>query len=105
MAFGVATVVTTKGKQIFTQRVQTTAPSAGSVTPPALGSAAPKNHGMGVGATTAARTAVAADVALSVEVEARVAGTETVTTNVYQSVGTITNTSGGSEAVDEAGLF
>lgn len=103
MPFAVGTVVTTNGKKIFCQRVQTTAPGAGSVTPPALGANPPKNCAMGVGATTAARTAAAADVSLSKEVEARVAGTETVTNNVYQSVGTIT--AGASYAVDEAGLF
>ena len=103
--FGTATVVTTKGKQIFTARVQTTAPGAGSVTPPAIGANPPKNLAIGVGATTATRTAVAGDTSLSQEMEARVAGAETVTTNVYQVVGTITNTSAGVEANDEAGLF
>jgi hypothetical protein len=105
MAFGTATHVTTNGAKIIAQRTQTTPPGAGGVTPPALGSAAPKQVAMGVGATTAARTAATTDTSLSKEVEARVAGAETVTNNVYQVVGTQTNTSGGVESVDEAGLF
>jgi hypothetical protein len=63
---------------------------------------------MGVGATGAARTAVAADTALSSAVETRTSGTESVVTttqtgDTYQSVGIITATT--TRAVDEAGLF
>lgn len=105
MAFGTGTHVTTNGAKIIAQRIQTTAPGAGSVTPPALGSAAPKQVAMGIGATTAARTAATGDTSLSKEVEARVTGSESVANNVYQVVGTQTNTSAGVEAVDEAGLF
>ena len=99
MAFGVATVVTNKGKAIFADRVRT---SPGTYT------TSPKFCGMGTGATGAARTAVAADTALSTEVETRATGTEsTVTTtntgDTYQVVGTQTATAG--RAIDEAGLF
>ncbi len=99
MAFGVATVVTNKGKAIFADRVRT---SPGTYT------TSPKYVAMGKGATGAARTAAAADTALTTEVETRVAGTEsTVTTtqtgDTYQVVGTQNAT--GTESVDEAGLF
>lgn len=99
MAFGVATVVTNVGKAMFADRMRTT---------PATYSASPKFIGMGVGATGAARTAVAADTALSTAVETRTSGTEsTVTTtntnDTYQVSGTITATA--SRAVDEGGLF
>lgn len=99
MPFGVATVITNKGKAMFADRVRTT---------PATYTAPPKFVGIGTGATGAARTAVAADTALSTEVETRVSGTEsivttTVTGDTYQVVGTVSIT--GTRAVDEAGLF
>ena len=99
MAFGVATVVTNKGKAIFADRVRTT---------PGTYTNAPKYCAMGTGATGAARTAAAADTALSTEVETRVAGTESAVTttqtgDTYQVVGTQSATA--SRSVDEAGLF
>jgi hypothetical protein len=99
MAFGTATVVTNKGKAIFADRVRTT---------PGTYTNAPKFCAMGVGATGAARTAVAADTALSTEVETRTSGTESAVTttqtgDTYQVVGTITATA--SRSVDEAGLL
>lgn len=98
-AFGVATVVTSKGKAIIADRIRTT---------PGKFSTSPKFMAMGTGATGAARTAVAADTALTTEVETRTTGTEsTVTTSVtedtYQVSGTITATA--TRKVDEAGLF
>jgi hypothetical protein len=99
MAFGTATVVTNKGKAILADRVRTT---------PGTYTASPKYCAMGTGATAAARTAVAADTALSTEVETRAAGTESVVTttqtgDTYQSQGTVSATA--TRAVDEAGLF
>lgn len=99
MPFGVASVVTNKGKAMFADRIRTT---------PATYTAPPKFVGMGVGATGATRTAVAADTALSTEVETRTSGTESVVTtsvtgDTYQVVGTITATA--SRSVDEMGLF
>jgi hypothetical protein len=99
MPFGTATVVTNLGKAIFADRVRTT---------PATYTASPKYVAMGVGATGASRTAVAADTALSTEVETRTSGTESVATvtqtgDAYQVVGTITATA--TRVVDEAGLF
>lgn len=99
MAFGVATVLTNKGKALFADRART---SPGTYT------ASPKFIGIGTGATGAARTAAAGDTALSTEVETRSSGTEsTVTTtqtgDTYQSQGTISIT--GTRAVDESGLF
>lgn len=98
-AFGVATVLTNKGKGLFADRARTS---------PATYTASPKFIGIGTGATGAARTAVAADTALTTEVETRASGTEsTVTTtqtgDTYQSQGTISIT--GTRAVDESGLF
>jgi hypothetical protein len=95
MAFGTATVLTSAGKAITTNRIK----GAGTE---------PSYVGVGVGATTAARTAVVGDTALSTAVESRVAGTSTqqtttVTNDTYQVVGTVTATA--SRAVDEAGLF
>jgi hypothetical protein len=95
MAFGTATVLTSAGKAITTNRLK----GAGTE---------PLYVGVGTGATTAARTAVVADTALSTAVESRVAGTSTqqtttVTSDTYQVVGTVTATA--SRAVDEAGLF
>lgn len=99
MAFGVATVVTNKGKAMFADRLRTS---------PGTYSASPKFCGMGTGATGAARTAVAADTALTTEVETRTSGTEstvttTVTNDTYQVTGTQTATT--TRAIDEAGLF
>jgi len=98
MAFGTATVVTNVGKGIAAKRHIGSTPAQ----------AEPNYIGMGTGATGAARTAVAADTALSTPVESRVAGTSsTVTTtqtnDTYQTVGTITATA--SRSVDEAGTF
>jgi hypothetical protein len=97
MAFGVATVLTSSGKRTTADRMQTT-PTRNPL----------KFIGMGTGATGAARTAVAADTALSTEVETRATGTEstvttTVTGDTYQTVGTITMTA--TRAVDEVGTF
>lgn len=99
MAFGVATVITNKGKAMFADRVRTT---------PATYTTSPKFIGVGTGATGAARTAVAADTALTTEVETRASGTESVVTtsvtgDTYQSAGTISVT--GTRAFDEGGLF
>lgn len=99
MPFGTATVLTNKGKALFADRARTT---------PGTYSASPKYIGIGTGATGAARTAAAADTALSTEVETRASGTEsTVTTSqtgdTYQSVGTVSITA--TRAVDESGLF
>lgn len=95
MAFGTATVLTNAGKAITTNRIK------GVGTEPSY-------VGVGVGATTAARTAVITDTALSTAVESRVAGTSTqqtttTTNDTYQVVGTVTATA--ARAVDEAGLF
>ena len=98
MAFGTATVITSVGKGIVAQRLIGATPSQ----------AEPKYIGIGTGATGAARTAVAADTALSTPAESRVAGTgtnvtTTSTNDTAQWVGTITATA--ARAVDEAGLF
>lgn len=98
MAFGTATVVTNVGKGIAAKRHIGTTPAQ----------AEPNYIGIGVGATGAARTAAAADTALSTPVESRVAGTSsTVTTSqtndTYQTVGTITASA--PRAVDEAATF
>lgn len=97
MPFGAATVSTNSLKRTLADRLQTT-PTRNP----------PKFIGIGTGATTAARTAAAADTALSTEVETRATGTEsTVTTtntgDTYQLVGTVTATS--ARAVDEAASF
>jgi hypothetical protein len=99
VAFGVATVVTNIGKAMFADRWRTT---------PGVYTTSPKFIGMGTGATAAARTAVAADVALSTPVESRTSGTEslvttTVTNDTYQVSGTITATA--ARNVDEGGCF
>jgi hypothetical protein len=98
-AFGVATVVTNKGKAMFADRLRT---SPGKYT------TSPKFLALGVGAHAAERTAVAADTALSNEKETRTSGTEsTITTtqteDTYQVTGTQTATA--ERAVDECGLF
>lgn len=95
MAFGVATVVTNKGKAMLADRLRA---SPGTYTNP------PKYCAMGTGATGAGRTAVAADTALTTEVETRTSGTESVVTtsvtgDTYQVTGTITATA--TRAVDE----
>lgn len=97
MPFGVATVSTNSNKRTLADRMLTT-PTRNPM----------KFVGIGTGATTAARTAAAADTALSTEVETRATGTEsTVTTtntgDTYQVVGTVTAT--GTRAVDEAATF
>lgn len=99
MAFGVACVNTNKGKAMSADRLRT---SPGTYT------TSPKYIGAGTGATGAARTAVAADTALTTEVDSRVAGTEsTVTTSqtgdTYQTAGTWTPST--SRAIDEMGTF
>lgn len=98
MPFGTATVVTNSGKAVAAKRHVGATPAQ----------AEPKFIAIGTGATTAARTAAAADTALSTEVETRATGTaSTVTTtntnDTYQTVGTITASA--SRAVDEAGTF
>jgi hypothetical protein len=97
MPFGTATVLTNSGKRTTADRMQTT-PTRNPL----------KFVAMGVGATGAARTAAAADTALSTEVETRTSGTEsTVTTGVtgdtYQTRGTISATA--TRVVDEAATF
>ena len=102
MAFGVATVLTNIGKALFADRARTS---------PGTYSTSPKWIGVGTGATGAARTAVAADTALTTEQttgSTRAVGTEsTVTTtqtgDTYQTIGTVSVT--GTWAIDEAGLF
>jgi hypothetical protein len=99
MAFGVATVLTLKGKAMFADRLRT---SPGKYT------TSPKFLAIGTGATGAAREAKSSDTALSTEVETRTSGTEsTVTTtnaeDTYQVSATVTATA--ERKVDEAGLF
>jgi len=99
MAFGVATVLTNKGKAMLADRQRS---SPGTYSTP------PKWIGVGTGATGAARTAVAADTALTTETDTRAVGTEsTVTTSqtndTYQTQGTISV--GGTRAYDEGGTF
>jgi hypothetical protein len=98
-AFGVATVVTAKGKAMFADRIRTT---------PGTYSTSPKFLALGTGATGAARTAEKGNTALTTEAETRTSGTEsTVTTtetnDTYQVTGTQTATA--ERKVDEAGLF
>ena len=98
MAFGTNTCVTNGGKAIAAKRHIGSTPSQ----------AEPLYVGIGVGATGAARTAAAADTALSSAVESRVSGTSsnvtvTSTNDTYQVVGTVTATA--TRAVDEAGTF
>lgn len=99
MAFGVAQVLTNKERAIVADRIRNT---------PATYTHAPNYIAIGVGATGAARTALAADTALSTEVETRTLGAESVATtsltgDTYVVTGTTTMTSG--RAVDEGGLF
>ena len=99
MAFGVATVLTNGGKAITAKRLIGATPSQTE----------PKYLALGVGATGADRTALAANTVLSSELaEGRATCTaSTVTTSqtddTYQAVGTVT--ASGSRAVDEGGLF
>jgi hypothetical protein len=90
-----ATVVTTSGKVTAASRMQTTP-----------GRTPPKFVGMGTGG--GARTAAAADTALTTEAETRATGTESIVTvtaanDAYQVQGTITATAG--RTVNEAGTF
>lgn len=100
MPFGTGTVVTNAGKAIVAGRM------IGGASPSQV---EPKFQGIGTGATLAARTAAAADTALSTEVETRASTnngtrtTTTVTNDTYQVVQTTTATA--TRAVDEAGLF
>ena len=99
MAFAVATVLTNKGKAGFAERARTT---------PVTYTTAPKWIAVGTGATGAARTAVAADTALTTEVETRAVGTESVVTttqtgDTYQTLGTVSITN--TRAIDESGMF
>ena len=99
MAFAVATVLTNKGKAGFAEQVRTT---------PATYTTPPKWIAVGTGATGAARTAVAADTALTTEVETRAVGAESMVTttqtgDTYQSLGTVSITD--TRAIDESGLF
>jgi len=97
-------VITTVGKTILSARIQHTTPSGAANSPPTLGSEAPgRGIAMGTGATAAAADAAVGDTALIQEVESRATGAETVTTNVYQSVGTQTAT--GARTIDEGGMF
>lgn len=95
MAFGTATILTNAGKSITANRIK----GAG---------AEPSFIAVGSGATGAARTAVAADTALSTQYSTRIVGTSSVVTttttdDTYQVVGNVT--AAGPVAVDEAGLF
>lgn len=97
-------VITTVGKTILSARVQHTTPSGSSNTPPTLGSEAPgRGLGMGTGATAAGADAAVGNTSLVQEVETRATGAETITTNVYQSVGTQTATA--ARTIDETGMF
>ncbi len=99
-AFGVATVLTLKGKAMFADRLRT---SPGTYT------TSPKFLALGVGAHEGAgREAKNSDTALTNEKETRTSGTEsTITTtntnDTYQVTGTQTATA--ERAVDEAALF
>lgn len=98
MPFGSGTVITSVGKAILARRMLGATPAQ----------AEPNFVAIGVGATTAARTAVVGDTALSTQVESRVAGaSSTILTSVandtYQTVATIPITA--ARAIDEAGLF
>lgn len=98
MPFGTATVITNVGKGVAAKRMFGATPSQ----------LEPKFIALGTGATTAARTAVIGDTALSTEVETRATGTgstvtTTVTNDTFQEVGTVTASA--ARAVDEAGLF
>jgi hypothetical protein len=99
VAFGTATVLTNVGKGIVAKRLIGATPA--QITP--------NFQAIGTGATGAARTAVAADTALSTEVETRVntnaftTVTTTQTNDTAQCIQTTTCTA--DRSVDEAGLF
>jgi hypothetical protein len=93
-AFGVATVVTNKGKEIWAERLMES---------PATYTHSPHWMAMGVGATGAARTAEKTNTALTTEKMTRTVGTESVSTNKYKVTGSIAATE--ELKVDEAGLF
>lgn len=96
-------VITTLGKRVFSARIQHTTPSPATGSPPILGSEAPgRGVHMGTGATAAAADAAVGDLALVQETETRAVGAETITTNVYQTVGT--NTATAARVVDECGI-
>jgi hypothetical protein len=95
LAFGTATVKTNTGFAIIANRII----GAGTE---------PKFQGIGTGATGAARTAVAADTALSTEVETRAtaSGTRVTTTQTNDtSQWVLTTTCTADRSVDEAMLF
>jgi len=95
LAFGTATVKTNAGFAIITNRII----GAGTE---------PKFQGIGTGATGAARTAVAADTALSTEVETRgtASGTRVTTTQTNDTnQWVLTSTATAGRAVDESMLF
>lgn len=95
MPFGTATVKTNAGFAVITNRII----GAGTE---------PKWQGIGTGATGAARTAVAADTALSTEVETRAtaSGTRVTTAQTNDTVQwVLTTTATAGRAVDEAMLF
>lgn len=97
MPFAAGTVSTNSLKRTLADRLQTT-PTRNP----------PKFVAIGTGATGAARTAAAADTALSTEVESRTSGTESTVTitntgDTYQVVGTVTASS--TRTVDEAATF
>lgn len=95
MAFGTATVKTNAAFGALANRV--------------IGAGVePKWHGIGTGATGAARTAVAADTALTTEVETRAtaSGTRVTTTQTSDTnQWVLTTTCTADRSVDEAGLF
>jgi hypothetical protein len=95
VAFGTATVKTNAGFAIITNRII----GAGTE---------PKWQGIGTGATGAARTAVAADTALTTEVETRAtaSGTRVTGTQTNDTVQwVLTTTATANRANDEAGTF
>jgi hypothetical protein len=99
VAFGTATILTNVGKGIVAKRLIGATPA--QITP--------NFQAIGTGATGAARTAVAADTALTTEVETRVNTnafttiTTTQTNDTAQCIQTTTCTA--DRSVDEAGLF
>ena len=100
MSFGTNTILTSAGRAITTNRLKNGA----------TGATEPSFVGMGVGATTAGRTAALADTALSSAVGSRIAGTSTqqtssggTTNDTYQVVQLMT--AAAAYSVDEAGLF
>jgi hypothetical protein len=97
MPFGTATVITRGGFGIIADRIKNT-PTVAS----------PRWVSIGVGATSAARTAADTDTALSSAVESRSEGVEsqqttTHTGDTYRCIGVVTATA--PRDVDEAALF